>query len=71
MDIGRGLNGVTPHSSRDWHNLKYLPDTQKHYQFQHEVYMGTVFLYAYLKGKIMLNASMATGTSNSMERNFD
>lgn len=52
MDIGRGQNGVTPHSSKNWHNLKYLPDPQKQHQFRQEVYMGTAFFYACLKGKI-------------------
>ena len=57
MDIGRSQSGVTPHSSKDWHNLKYMPDPQKHYQFHQEICMGTAFLYAYLKGKITRNAN--------------
>lgn len=52
-DLGKGHGGVTPHSSRKWHNFNYMPDPQKHYQFQQEVWMGMAFLYAYLKGRIM------------------
>ena len=53
VDLGKGQGGVTPHSSREWHNFNYMPDPQKHYQFQQEVRMGTAFLYAYLKDKIV------------------
>lgn len=53
---------VTPHTNKQWHDLRYLPDPQKNYQKNKEIRIGEALLYAYLTGKLYRKAE--TGKYN-------